>query len=105
MQEATDEVHNGLKLGKVPGAFAQEQLIVANYALHSLADIDENSRENLKYIKHEAAIEFEIAMGTGDKSSKELFVRKNDIAKNLWMTKTKAYIAQTFIMDSDSHKI
>jgi hypothetical protein len=44
-------------------------------------------------------------MGTGGKLSKELFVRKNDIAKSLWMTKIEAYITQIFTMDSDSHKI
>ena len=90
MQEATDEIHNGLVLGKVPGASLHERLAVANHALHSLAGIDERSRETLEHFKHEAATEFEIAMGTGGKSFEELSAKRNDIAKNLYMAKMKA---------------
>ena len=34
MRETTDEVHNGLTIGEVPGASMQERLAVANLALH-----------------------------------------------------------------------
>lgn len=75
MLEATDEVHNGLAIAKVPGTSMQERLAVANLALQSLADIDDNSKEILEYIKQEAAMEFEIATSTGGKSFKELSAR------------------------------
>lgn len=55
MQEASDEVHNGLTLGKFPRASIQKRFAVANHALHSLAGIEENSREMLEYIKQEVA--------------------------------------------------
>ena len=101
MQEATDEVHIGMSHNIGASTSTQERIAVANHALHSLAGIDENARESLEYIKQEAAIEFEIAMGTGGKTSKELCARKNGIARSLSMAKTKTCIAQTFIMDSN----
>lgn len=70
---------------------------MANLALHSLAGIDDNSRETLEFIKQEDAREFEVAMSTGGKTFKELSARRNSIAKSLWMAKTKACIAETFI--------
>ena len=63
------------------------------HCIYSLAGIDDNSRETLEYIKQEAAIEFEIAMGTGGKSFKEFSTIRNNIARSLWMAKIKAYIA------------
>ena len=102
MQEATDEVRNGLLGGNIPGTSTQERLAVANHALHSLAGIDENSRETLEYIKQECAREFQIAMGTAGKTPKELCARRNAIARSLWMSKTKACIAETFPTDHDS---
>lgn len=101
MEEATNEVHNGLPVVRVPGASTQEKLAVAYHALHSLADIEENSRETLEYMKQEAAKEYQITMSTGGKTSKELFARRNGIARSLWMTNTKTCIAQTFPMESD----
>ena len=103
MREATDEVHNGLsnaRAGSSGGARAQERLAVANLALQSLAGVDESSRETLEYLKQEAATHFEIAMSTSGKSFKELSARRNSIARSLWMAKTKANIAETFISDS-----
>ena len=86
---------------KVPGTSTQERLVVANHAMHSLAGIDDSSRESLEYIKQEATKEFQIAMGTGGKRAKELCARINGIARSLWMAKTKACIAQTFTLHDD----
>ena len=63
-QEATDEVHNGLSASNLIGTSREERLAVANHALHSLAGIDENSRDILEYMKQECAKEFQITMGT-----------------------------------------
>ena len=95
--EATNDVHNGLAIPNVPGSSMRERLAVANLALHSLARIDENSRETLEDIKQEDAWEFEVAMGTSGKSFKELSARRNGIARSIWMTKTKSCIAEIFI--------
>ena len=81
MREATDEVHNWLAIPKVHGSSMQERLAVANLTLHSLADIDDNSRQTLEYIKQEDAMDFEIVMSTGGKLFKELSARQNNIAK------------------------
>ena len=99
MREASDEVHNGLAIPTVPGSSLRERLAIANLALHSLAGIDDNSRETLEQLKQEEAKEFELTMSTSGKIFKELSARRNSIAKSLWMTKTKACIAQTFIDD------
>ena len=101
LEEATHEVHDGLAMGTTAGATGAERLAVANHALHTLAGIDENSRETLEYLKQECAKEFEIAMATGGKSSKELCARRNGIARSLWMAKTKAAVAQTFPSSSN----
>ena len=77
----------------------RERMAVANLALHILADRDDESRETLEYFKQQDAIAFEILMSTTGKSFKELSARRNGIARSLWMTKTKANIAQTFIND------
>ena len=69
LQEATTEVHDGLASGTASGATGQERLAVANHALHTLAAIDENSRETLEYLKHECAREFEIAIDMGGSQS------------------------------------
>lgn len=50
----------------------------------------------MKYLKQECTREFEIAMSTGDKTTKKLCARRNGIAISLWMAKTKACVAQTF---------
>ena len=55
MREPTDEIHNGMSIAKIPGTSNQERLAVANHALHSLAAIDESSRETLENDKQEAA--------------------------------------------------
>ena len=99
MREAADEVHNGLAIPNVPGSTMSERMAVANLALHSLAGIDDQSRETLEYIKQEDARVFEISMSTTGKSFKELSARRNSIARSLWMAKTKAAISQTFIDD------
>ena len=101
MWEATDEVHNGLATARVPGASMHERQAVASLALHSLAGIDDNSRETLESMKQDAAKEFEITMGTCGKTFKELSTRRNAVAKSLWMAKTKACIAETFVSDID----
>ena len=102
MREATDEVHNGLAIRRVRDVSMHERLAVANLALHSLAGIDDNSRETLEDIKQDAANEFEIAMSTCGKTPKELAARRNSIAKSLWMAKKKACVAQTFASSSNS---
>ena len=51
IREATTEVQNGLATAQVPGASMLERMAVANLALHSLAGIDDQSRETLEYIK------------------------------------------------------
>jgi hypothetical protein len=101
MREATEEVHTGLAVPKVSGVSMRERMAVANLALHSLAGIDDNSREILEYIKQEDARAFEITMSTAGKSFKELSSRRNSIAKSLWMAKTKSCVAQTFINDEE----
>lgn len=53
-----------------------ERLAVANLALHSLAGIDDNTRETLEYIKQVATMKFEIVMGTSGKSIKEFSARR-----------------------------
>ena len=101
MQEATEEVHNGLTMGRASGQMAHERIAVANHALHTLAGIEENSRDTLEYISQEAAREFQISMSTDGKSFKELCARRNDIAVRWWRAKTKACIQETFPMDVD----
>ena len=101
MREAAEEVHNGLAIPNVPGQSRQERMAVANLALHSLAGIDETSRETLEYIKQEDANDFQIAMSTAGKSFKELSARRNNIAKSLWKAKAKSCIAETFIDDQE----
>ena len=97
LREATDDVHNGFAIPHIPGTSMRERLAVANLALHNLAGIDDNSRETLEFIKQENATHFDIAMDTGGKSFKEFSARRNNIARSLWMAKTKACIAETFI--------
>jgi hypothetical protein len=101
MQETTTEVHNGMSVANVVSTSRQERLTVTNHALNNLAAIDDNNRKTLDYHKLEATKEFQIAMGTGGKTYNELCVRRNEIAKNLWMAKTKVVIAQTFPMDTN----
>lgn len=83
-------------MGRVPRISSREKLAEANHIFHSLAGIDEDSRESLDWMKQEAVKEYQITMSTGGKTSKELCARRNDIARHLWMAKTKASIAQTF---------
>ena len=101
LQEASDEVHNGLSLVTPPGPSSREKVAVASHALHTLAGIEESSRETLEYFKQEAAKEFQVTMATHGKTVKELSARRNGIAKSLWMSKTKSSVAQTFPMDVD----
>ena len=101
LQEATDEIHDAFANGTASSASGQERMAVANNALHTLAGIDDSSRETLEYFKQECAREFEIAMSTGGKTAKELSARRNGIARSLWMAKTKAAVAQTFTTNSD----
>lgn len=101
MEEATEEVHNGMAMGRVSGRMAHERLAVANHALQSLAGIEDNSRDTLEYLSQEAAREFQVTMSTDGKTFKELCARRNGIARSLWLAKTKACIAETFPMDVD----
>jgi len=101
VQEATDEVHNGLAGGRFLGASTKEKVAVANHALESLAAINEDSRENLEEMKQEVTRQYQITMDTGGKTAKELSARRNDIVRSLWMAKTKSCIAQTFPIDTD----
>ena len=68
LREATNDVHNELAIPIDPGSSMWERLTVANLALHSLAGIDENSREILEDIKQKDAREFEVAIWTSGKS-------------------------------------
>ena len=101
IQEASDEVHNGLSLITVQGHTNQEKIAVANHALHSLVGLEESSCKTLEYMKQEAARQSQISMTTGGKTAKELYARRNGIVKSLWMAKTKACVAETFHMDVD----
>ena len=101
MEEATDEFQTEMAHNIGTSTSSNERMAVATDALQSLAGIDENARESLEYIQQEAAMEYEIAMGTLGKTSKELSARRNGIERSLWMAKTKTCIAQTFTMDSD----
>jgi hypothetical protein len=101
MQEATDEVHNGLTMGRASGQMTHERFAVVNHTLHTLAGIDENFRDTLEYILQEAAREFQISMSTDGKIFKELCARRNNIARSLWLAKIKAAVAETFLMDVD----
>ena len=102
MQETTEEVQNSLSIGKQVGVSNQERLAVANHALTSLAGIDDDYRDTLEYLKQESAKQFQIAMGMGGKTSKELAARRDGIAKSLWMAKTRACIAETFPVHDES---
>ena len=99
MREATDEIHNELAIESVPGVSMQERLVVANWALNNLTDIDD-SRETLEYIKQEAAMKFDIAMGNGGKTFKELAAKRNIIAKKIGLQRQKTCIVQIFTLDS-----
>ena len=99
IQETAEEVHNGMTLRRISGPSSHERLVVANHALQNLAGIEENYMDTLEYVSQEAAKEFQISMNTDDKTFKELCTRRNDIAKSLWLAKTKACIVETFPMD------
>ena len=99
IREATEDVQSGLSAVRA-GISMREKVAVANSALHSLAGIDENSREGLEYMKQEATVDFEIQMGTGGQTFQELSARRNSLAKILWKATTKASIDDTFIADS-----
>ena len=99
LQEASDEVHNGLSFVTPQGHTSQEKIAVANHALHNLAGIEDSSCKTLEYMKQEAARKFQITITTGGKTAKELCARRNGIAKSLWMAKTKACMAETFYID------
>jgi hypothetical protein len=101
LQKVTHKVHDALALKTAVGTTGQEKLAVVNHALHTLAGIDDIARETLEYLKQECTREFEIAMSTGGKSTKELCTRRNGIASSLWMTNTKACVTQTFPINSD----
>ena len=99
MEEATEEVHNGVAMGRVSGPTVHEKIAVANHALQSLAGIEDNSRDTLEYMSQESAREFPVSMSTDGKTFKELCSRRNDITRSLWLAKTKSCIAETFPMD------
>ena len=88
-----------MSIANIPGTSKQERLAVTNHALHSISAIDDRSREKLEHDKQEVAKEFEIAMGTCGKTYKELYARRNRIARSLWMAKTKSCIEKKFLMD------
>lgn len=83
----------------------KEKPVVANYVLYSLANIDEELKKTLEYMKQEAARGYQFTMNTRGKTSRELCARRNDIARSFWMAKTKACIAQMFLMDIDDASI
>lgn len=76
-------MHNGLAIVKVPGASIHERMTVANLTFHSLAGIDDQSRETLEYIKQEDAMTFQIVISTAKESFKELSARRNNIVMSL----------------------
>lgn len=92
MQETTDELQTEMSHNIGTNTSTNEIMVVANDTLQHLAGIDKNARKSLKYIKQNVVMEFEIAMGTGGKTTKEFSARQNGIAKSLWMTKTKTCI-------------
>lgn len=94
-------MHNELKLVTPPAPTSQKKLAVANHALYNLAGIKKTSPKILEYIKQEAAREFQITMTTIGKIAKELYAKRNDIAKSLWMAKINMSMTQTFPMDLD----
>lgn len=77
LEEATDEVQVGMTHNIGANTSSSERMVVANHALQSLAGINDNARKSLEYGKQEAAMEFEIAMGTGGNTAKELSARRN----------------------------
>ena len=83
MQEVTNEVHDTLDIGTASSASGQEMFAVGNNGIHTLAGIDDNSRETLEYFKQECVREFEIAMSMGVKSAKKLCAIINGIARSL----------------------
>lgn len=89
LQETTDEIHDALAHETASSASGQERMAVAKNALHTLASIDDSSKETLKYFKQECAREFEIAMSTGGKTAKKLCARRIGIARSFWMAKTR----------------
>ena len=95
------EVHNGLAIAKMSGSFMRERMVVVNLTFHTLAGIDDQSCETLKYIKQEDAMAFQITINTAEKSFKEVSARRNSFAMNFWMTKTNACNAQTFIDEKE----
>ena len=101
MQEATDTVHDGLATTRGTRQTSNERLAIANHALHTLAGIEENSRDTLKYISQEARREFQDSMSANGKTFKELCTRRNGIARSLWLAHTKASIVETFPMDTN----
>jgi hypothetical protein len=54
--------------------------------------LKKNSREVIEQLKKEVARQFQIAMDCGGKSTSELAVRRNGIAKPFWMAKKNMYI-------------
>lgn len=61
----------------------RKRMAITNSAIHSLAGIDDQSREALEHMKQEDAMAFEFIMNTTGKSFKELSVRQNSIAQSL----------------------
>jgi len=93
MQEASDEVHNGLILGRVPGASTQEKFAIANHALHSLAVIEDLkiTQEKLWNILNKKLFENFIFQSTREvKCLKSSLQGEMPLQKSLWMAKTKA---------------
>jgi hypothetical protein len=46
LQEALDEVHNGLPLVTPPGPTRQEKFSVTNHAMHTLAGVEKNPEKH-----------------------------------------------------------
>ena len=99
LQEAQEDVHNGLAMGRASGQMAHEIIVVANHALEDLASIEDDSRDTLEYISQEAAKDFQHSMSTNRKAYKELCARRNGIARSLWQAKTKVAVAKMFPME------
>lgn len=75
-----------------------ERMAIANLTLHNLANIDDQLRETLEYIKEEDAMTFKITMSTTEKSFKELYARHNIIVRSLWTAKQRRALLKLSLM-------
>lgn len=90
-------------IGESSGCINTRMTSNGNHAPHSLADIDDNSRETLEYIKHEVAKEYQISMSISGKTSKKLCARRIDIAKVCGWQRQRHALHKCFIWTMTRH--